>query len=135
MPKALSLEIMWQAKQLYEEKWTEEDAKHSKVRAGERKWSMRTIAAKLGISETSVLRAVTNTGRFAVLANTALPEVKSDAILQAEAEASMKRFAEKIAAEQAEQTPGKTKADQMLAEIDARTDLSEEAKARLKAIL
>lgn len=135
MAKKIALETMWKAKQMYEERWSEEEGQKFHQRVGERKWSQMQIAAHLGISETSVLRAIHNYGRFANRNNDPLPMPKSDAMLQMGAEASLKKVLDAMAVEKAEQTPGQTKADKMLAEIDARTDLSDEAKAKLKDYL
>ncbi len=111
---------MWQAKQMYEER----DSR------GQRIWSMRMIAAKLGISETSVLRAVTNTGRFANLNAKPLPEAQSRTEEQwrSEAEASVKRLQEMMAAERAERSPETNRADRMLSEL--KTPLAPQVKDR-----
>ena len=135
MAKRLSAEVMWQAKQLYEEKWTEQDQAEWKGRAGERKWSMRQIAARLRISETSVLRAVTNTGRFAVLGNDALPEVPTDEIMEMKVAESVKKFQAILAGEKAEQTPGQTRADKAIAELEKIGPVSDNVKDRLKGYL
>ena len=123
---------------MYEERWTEEEARASpavRVRVGERKWSYMTIAQHLGISETSVLRAVNNMGRLANRNNIPLPETKADAMLQAGAEASLKRFHALIAAEKAEQTPGQTRADKAIEELEKSGPVSDTVKQRLKDYL
>lgn len=108
MAKPLTAEVMWQARQLYEEK---DDR-------GRQAWSMMEIAAKLGISETSVFRAVHNRGRFANINNEPLPRVRSEEELKRDAQASLEKLQKLLAEERDEQTPGKTRADKMLMEIE-----------------
>lgn len=109
MAAPLPVEVMWQAKQLYEEK----------DERGRRIWSMRAIAAKLGISETSVLRAVTNTGRFANVKAKPLPETQSrnEQQWEDEAAASFNRLQDLMKKEREEKTPGSTRADKLLSEL------------------
>ena len=122
----LSDAVMWQAKLLYEEK----DA------GGRRVWSMMEIAAKLGISETSVYRAIKNMGRFANLQNAPLPEPLSEQQLRTEAQSSLERLQGLLAAEKDERTPGKTRADKMLEEMEGKgQEVSQAVKDRLKEFL
>lgn len=116
---ALPADVLWKARQLYEEK----DA------LGRRLWSYRRIAAHLGISETSVLRACTNTGRFANVNNTPLPTPKSVEEMDVAAAASLEKLQKLLAAERDERIPGQTRADKLLAE------LSPETAARAKELL
>lgn len=118
MGRALPVELMWKARQMYEEKWTEEDAKQHPVRAGERKWSQMAIAKHLGISETSVLRAVNNLGRFGNFKNAPLPTTKTDEELNEGAAASLQKLLGMIAEEKKEMTPGQTTADNLLNEFE-----------------
>lgn len=78
----LPIAVYWQARQMYAEL----------DQFGRPCWSMREVAAKLGISETSVLRAVTNTGRFANFNATPLPPTRSEAELAKDAAESLERF-------------------------------------------
>ena len=121
---ALPDTVMWQAKLLYEEKDS----------AGRRVWSMMEIAAKLGISETSVYRAVKNMGRFANLQNAPLPEPLSEQQLKTEAQSSLERLQGLLAAEKDECTPGKTRADKMLEEMKG-PEVSQAVKDRAKEYL
>lgn len=70
--------VAWQAKQLYEQR----DAK------GKRIYGQAKIAKMLGVSETTVWRAVNDLGRFG---KEPLPEVKPQDQLQREAEESLQR--------------------------------------------
>lgn len=123
MPTGLPIETLWRAKQMYEEK----------DELGRRRWTMMAIAAHLGISETSVLRAVRNAGRFANFKNEPLPEVKSDALLKEAAGQSLEKLKKMIAEERAEGTAGETTADKLLEELEAKGEkLEEGAKDKLK---
>lgn len=88
---ALPKEVYWQARQMYAQKnqW------------GQPIMSYMEIAAKLGISETSVMRAVKNQGRFANIEATPLPEPKSEQQLKIDAAASLERFLAMQKAEEA----------------------------------
>ncbi len=119
----LSLEVMWQAKQMYE-----------KVdERGRRLYSLREVAAHFGISETSVLRAVSNTGRFANLHNAPLPEVKSEQQMSEGAQASLDKLQRLLAAEKLERTPGSTKADKFLEELTVPQAVKDKARQFLVA--
>lgn len=111
MAKALSAEVMWQARQLYEEK--DED--------GRRRFSMLEVAARLGISEGSVYRAVKNQGRFANLKNRPLPEVKSEELLNEEAAASLVKLQRMLAEEKVKEKRG----DELVKELMEKKGVSE----------
>ena len=153
----LSDTVMYQARQMYEEK----------DERGKRLYSMMEIAAKLGVSETSVYRAVKNMGRFANLQNAPLPQARNEQMWAEEAQSSQSTFLsglspemieqaralgqartdgnkeeearlakmqKDIAAAKAERIPGQTKADKMLEEMKGPA-VSQEVKDRAKEYL
>lgn len=113
MAKALSAEVLWQARQMYAEK----DGLGRPVH------SMMEIAARLGISETSVFRAVHNKGRFANRVNAPLPQTRTEEMWEKEAEQSLERLQQLLAEEKKELTPGQTKADRLLEQLQNGNDL------------
>lgn len=119
----LSVEVAWRVKQEYERK----------DQLGRRLFSMRQVAAMFGISETSVLRIVTNTGKFANMHNKPLPEVIPEGEMDRAAASSLQRLQGLIAAEKAEKAPGTNRADRMLNELSV--PVSEEVKARARMFL
>lgn len=79
---ALPREVYWKARMMYAEK----------DERGYQRYSMREVAAFFGISETSVLRAVHNLGRFANFDAVPLPPTKTEAELKKDAAESLERF-------------------------------------------
>lgn len=110
MGKKLSVEVMYRARELYEEK----------DERGRNKYSMMEVAAMLGISETSVLRAVKNMGRFANSQNDALRKVLSDPELEEAAAGSLLRLQKMLAEEKREQSG--EKANEALEELIGKHD-------------
>lgn len=103
----LSLEVMWKAKQMYEER----------DERGDRIWSHRKIAKHLGISETSVLRAVNGEGRFGNSLNAPLPEVKTEEQLNVDAAASLEKLQRMLREEKEREAGQVSRADEVLEEL------------------
>ena len=120
----LSLAVMYEAKQMY----AEVDEK------GRRRWSMLDIAAKLGISETSVLRAVRGQGRFGNIKNAPLPQTRTEQDWNQEAAESLARLqALQRLQTEADKT---TRGDKMIEELKGKgEEVSEEMKQKLKDYL
>ena len=87
----LPITLLWKVKQMYAEKDS----------YGRQRWSMREVAAYFGVSESTVLRAVTNTGRFANINATPLPATRTEAEMARDAAESLVRFQALVAAEAA----------------------------------
>lgn len=82
---------------------------------------MLEVAARLGISEGSVYRAVKNQGRFANLKNRPLPEVKSEELLNEEAAASLVKLQRMLAEEKVKEKRG----DELVKELMEKKGVSE----------
>ena len=130
----LPVEVLWRAKLMYLEK----------DEMGRQKWSMREVAKYFGISETSVLRAVRGEGRFGNVDAVPLPEPAQDAEFKEMAARGLENLAPgaktledihaAIRAARDENTPGKTRADKMLEEMQG-PPISDEVKKRAKEFL
>lgn len=87
---ALTREAAWKAKQMYEER----DAR------GRRLWTIQMIADFLGVGETTAYRAIKSVGPYQTL-----PEVRSEAKMDADAQASLERLLSNLRPEEIQQVP------------------------------
>jgi hypothetical protein len=76
---AITRELVWKIKQMYEEK----------DELGRRKWSQQRLGQYFRVSETTVFRAIHDYGAYGI---NPLPEVKSSEQVDADAAASLERF-------------------------------------------